>query len=629
MPQNKDPFAEFGAPVKVVKQAQAIENDPFAEFGPAIEPGDIPKPSLESARSFKMLAPAGPGSMLPRPRLSQPVKPEMAGDLNAQLNTRIGAKVAEDVPEFLKAAFAPPQYGPEKMTAAERFIPGYKMGKDLYGSTMQLLKTPREEVARAVGVKPEAVAEAAQNRDYPGLVAETAVPIAENIALGKVMEKILPAAKTAEATVPTAAERLKLKQAIRPGKDIRFDQHLDTAWGDLKDQVAQKGAPENLTQLDDQIKDAKKNLWEKSTELREKAAAVRPPIKGALPPATGEIETGVQQVRGESPGGVIPAERRAIVPEAPGGPSASVAEFPMEPVNAPQFLSGGAHPEMSGELTNPAVMSTRSAEVLRATRDRLVQVINNPEHFNSLSPTEQTAYVSQARRLSTLLEPGPRVPYGPAIDGSAVANAIERSIRPRTRMLKGGTLSELQSRADAYRGQKIPLNEAEDLLQDANREAAAWYQQATRDPHGPAYQVSSAAEAQAIREQLYKQIDQLADVDPGTAKDLKRRYGALDALHDHVVKRIPVAERQAPLNLAQQLSLGALALPAVFHDVHAAMAAPVPYAIATAARKMNSPEFLVKSALRPPMEAPELGAGTIGSLARSAIAPKKKEEKKK
>lgn len=346
---------------------------------------------------------------------------------------------------------------------------------------------------------------------------------------------------------------------------------------------------------------AKQRIWAKTQDLLSQAQNTKPPVKGLLPSPSASVETGLQKVVGEGTGDVLSA--------APaGGPKAS------EPI---QFLSGGAHPEISGRLTNPAVLQTRDASVLTATRDRLGAVINDAEHFSQLPQAEQEAYVNQFSRLNKLLEPGPNIPYGPTIDGNAIADAIDNSIRPRPQLFGSSSVQELQARANAYRGRQIPLTDAEELLQDANREASSWY--LTHDPHGPQFQASAAAEASAIRQQLYGQMDQLTKSAPGTAAQLKRTYGALDALHDFTSKRIPVISRQAPLNLAEQIAAGgggALLAEALLHqtgNLKSLLAAPVPWAAARLAKHVNSPEFLLEHALQP--------SAQIGRSARAAAGP--------
>jgi hypothetical protein len=479
-------------------------------------------------------------------------------------------------------------------------------------------------------------------------------------AVGGVLQTISPALnfvapEASEAAEASMARTGMLRQAIRPGgKPAQaFTKNVQDAWGAIQDSIAQNGGkiPTTLDEFDNLLKSAKQRIWGQNQELLNEAQNTRPQVKGLLQAPQASVQTGVQQVTGEAPGALIPAETRPVVQQGPaaqmklvprsdpgiGSSAASVPERIMgqqpevgaqaaavpnsvmgpKTVQGEQFLSGSAHPEMSGQLTNPGVLLTRDTSVLSATRDRLGAVINDTERFSQLPQGEQEAYMSQFSRLNKLLQPVPNVPHGPAIDGSSIADAIEGSIRPRHQLFGSSSVQELQSRANAYRGRRISLSDAEELLQDANREASSWYH--SPDPHGPQYQASAAAEASEIRNQLYKQIDQLTKSAPGTAAQVKRTYGALDALHDFTSKRIPVASRQAPLNLAEQIAAGgggALIAEALLHstgDVKSLLAAPVPWMAARLAKHVNSPEFLLEHALEP--------SAQIGRTARAGAAP--------
>src|SRR6185437_7855680 len=448
--------------------------------------------------------------------------------------------------------------------------------------------------------------------NYPGAAGTLTGLIGPALIQGGIEEAIEP--KTA--ITPSTTETLALRQALRPSdKDLLFNQRVSDAWPRIQEQVAENGTPKTLPEFDDLLKNAKKQVWAESSDLLNQAQSSRPPVKGLLPSAPGEIETAVPGVRGTQPGGVYPAESY---------PTERFNQSEMEPGETlspltPGYKSGGAHPELSGELTNPGVLSTRDTAALTATRDRLNSVISDQSHFETLSPGEQSAYLAQADRLNRLLEPGPEMPHGPTISGDVIADAIQQSIRPRNRFLQSSAYNELQDRANAYRGRQIPLTDAEDFLQDANTEAKGWYSQATRDPHGPQLGASAAAEATAIRSQLYKAIDSLTESDPGTAARLKREYGALDALHDYTAKRIPVFARQAPLNLAQQLLLGAARI-AFLLDEHYFRALLVPFLSATAASKLNTTEFLVRRAVSPPLEIPPLLRRGIKVGGRAGVA---------
>jgi len=459
-----------------------------------------------------------------------------------------------------------------------------------------------------------------------GIAETTDHPIMGPIhAVGGALQTLSPALnfvapESSEVAEASMARTGMLRRALRPGGKPAeaFTKNVQDAWGAIQDSIAQNGGklPTTLDEFDNLLKSAKQRIWGQSQELLNQAQNTRPPVKGLFEAPRTPVQTGVQQVTGEAPGGVIPAESTPA--NRFGQPPFQSDQFtPARAEQPPQFLSGSQHPEMSGQLTNPGVLLTRDTAALQATRNRLASVINDQENFSKLGPAEQEAYTAQLSRLNKLLQPGPNVPHGPAIDGNAIANAIEASVRPRPKLFDSSSVQELQSRANAYRGRKISLTDAEELLQDANREASSWYH--SPDPHGPQFQASAAAEASEIRNQLYKQIDQLTKSAPGTAAQIKRTYGALDALHDFTSKRIPVASRQAPLNLAEQIAAGgggALIAEALLHstgDIKSLLAAPAPWMAARVAKHVNSPEFLLEHALEP--------SAQIGRTARAGAAP--------
>lgn len=479
-------------------------------------------------------------------------------------------------------------------------------------------------------------------------------------AVGELVDKVLP--KGGEAT-PTPTRTTMLSRALRPGGKAakNFPQNVQNAYPAIQDEIAQNGGqvPTSLGDFSNMLSAARKRIWGNVQDLLNKAQSQRPPVKGLLQSAPGSVQTGVQQVAGEAAGGVIPAESRPIVQPGPpaelqmaarvdkgigstaasvperimgqqpavGAQAAAIPDSVMGPktVQSEQFLSGSEHPEMSGQLTNPATLVTRDLSALKATRDRLATVVNS-DQFAQLGPAEQEAYSAQLNRLSKLLEAPKDVPHGPAIDGNLVADAIEKSARPRPKLF--GQTDEIQARANAYRGRRIPLTDSEELLQDANREASAWY--LARDPHGPQLQASAAAEGSSIRDQLYRQIDQLTKSDPGKYGQLKKTYGALEALQDFTNKRIPVVTRQAPINLLEGGAgiAGVIELMNHLHDWKGAAAAPLPWLAAKGVRYINSPEFLLKQSLKQPANVPApIRAAAIGTARVAPLAQKKEQNK--
>lgn len=139
------------------------------------------------------------------------------------------------------------------------------------------------------------------------------------------------------------------------------------------------------------------------------------------------------------------------------------------------------------------------------------------------------------------------------IDGNAIADQMVNSIDKRTALQNPELVDKVKAIADTYRRQ-IPLNEAEDFLQSANKDLNTYYtknkvgrQVAENDPEIS----STVAEAESLRKALYSKLDQVSG--PGAAQ-LKQAYGALTNVEKELYGRQLVAARQAPESLSEQLS---------------------------------------------------------------------------
>lgn len=142
---------------------------------------------------------------------------------------------------------------------------------------------------------------------------------------------------------------------------------------------------------------------------------------------------------------------------------------------------------------------------------------------------------------------------GATIDGNAIADAMIKNIDKRTAIQNPGLVDKVKAVADTYR-RPIPLNDAEDFLQSANKDLNTYYtknkvgqQVAMNDPEIS----STVAEANALRDALYSKLDQVAG--PGAAQ-LKKAYGSLTNMEKELYGRQLVAARQNPESLSEQLS---------------------------------------------------------------------------
>lgn len=139
------------------------------------------------------------------------------------------------------------------------------------------------------------------------------------------------------------------------------------------------------------------------------------------------------------------------------------------------------------------------------------------------------------------------------LDGNSIADAMEATIDRRFRSQNPRAVEKIMETANSYR-RKLTVDEAEEFLQSVNNELSSYYAKskvgqdvARRDP-STGYLV---AEAEALRDVLYKKIGELTGKDGG---QLKRVYGALSNLEKETRGRALVSARQNPNSLQEQLS---------------------------------------------------------------------------
>ncbi len=123
--------------------------------------------------------------------------------------------------------------------------------------------------------------------------------------------------------------------------------------------------------------------------------------------------------------------------------------------------------------------------------------------------------------------------------------------------------------------------------------------------------------ADGMRELLYKELEAKGEKVPA---QLRQQYGALKEIEKVFTKRIPVADRQSPMNLAQIISLGAGSLEAggaiaTGHPLEAALGT-IPLVVTSAQKARQAPESLIRQGLK--AGSSEGTESAIGNLAKSA-----------
>lgn len=141
------------------------------------------------------------------------------------------------------------------------------------------------------------------------------------------------------------------------------------------------------------------------------------------------------------------------------------------------------------------------------------------------------------------------------IDGSPIADAIERSIPAKVKLENPAKADGLRAIADRYR-RAFTLDELEQLIQDSNAELNAYY---AKNPMAKSRALKAdpevghtVAQADAARKLLYDTLD--AGGQGAAPREINRRYGAVAQIEEEAYRRQNVADRQAPESLSQQLS---------------------------------------------------------------------------
>jgi hypothetical protein len=139
------------------------------------------------------------------------------------------------------------------------------------------------------------------------------------------------------------------------------------------------------------------------------------------------------------------------------------------------------------------------------------------------------------------------------VDGDIIANKIlEVGNNPKLQRETPELLEKLKAKADVYKG-KIPVEEAEEILQQTNAELEALYRSKNINKKLAASDPMTKADMNLAVE-IRKQLDTILDgLDNKTFAGLKKMYGDLVTVAGEVEGRWIVNERQNIVGLAEQL----------------------------------------------------------------------------
>lgn len=147
---------------------------------------------------------------------------------------------------------------------------------------------------------------------------------------------------------------------------------------------------------------------------------------------------------------------------------------------------------------------------------------------------------------------------GLEIDGSAVADAMQRSVPKKLALENPDAANRLVEAANVYR-RRFSLDDMETFLRETNAELDGFYSMypgAQRKALAANPQVASLdAQARAIRQAIDDGLNRIADGGGDAARELRRRYGALLDVEGEAFRRMNVAARQQPESLSEQIGI--------------------------------------------------------------------------
>ena len=202
----------------------------------------------------------------------------------------------------------------------------------------------------------------------------------------------------------------------------------------------------------------------------------------------------------------------------------------------------------------------------------------------------------------------------------SIGDEIEKAITPELEYWEPTEAADMKSFAKKFH-KNMTIQEAHNTLEFFNAKLKRFYNAAPQDDAAVTKIDGSIASLEkasdALRKKMFDEIEARGQKSPEL---LRRQYGASADIERIFAKRIPVADRQQPMNLAQIISLaggaGEAATALLTGHPLAAIAGAVPPVVATAVKLRQLPESLIRQGLR--AGAREGVESTAGKIAKTA-----------
>jgi hypothetical protein len=258
-----------------------------------------------------------------------------------------------------------------------------------------------------------------------------------------------------------------------------------------------------------------------------------------------------------------------------------------------EALVAAGRPSVSEDVGFRKALTTAAPRIIEAAKESPLKTVGDFEDL-----LHDTAQNIRQKEFGPMIER-----HGEqSVSAQPVADNIRSAITDQMREYAPEQADELENFASKF-VKNMPLAKAESDLQYFNAELRKFYklnsvdQSAALKTSGTVAKYEAAADG--LRDLIYGRLRDLGENAP---EELQRQYGALKNLERVFGKRATVSDRQAPLNLAQILSLaggaGEAATALLMGHPLAAVAGAVPLAVATAAKMRNAPESLVRQGVK-------------------------------
>lgn len=278
------------------------------------------------------------------------------------------------------------------------------------------------------------------------------------------------------------------------------------------------------------------------------------------------------------------------------------------------FVAAG-RPSVSEDAGFRKALTTAAPRILEAAKETPLKTVGDFEDL-----LHDTAQNIRQKEFGPMVERhGDQM-----VSAQPVADNIRSAITDQMREYAPEQADELETFASKFK-KNMPLAKAESDLQYFNAELRKFYklnavdQSAALKTSGTVAKYEAAADG--LRDLVYGRLKELGENAP---EELQKQYGALKNLERVFGKRATVSDRQAPLNLAQVLSLaggaGEAATALLMGHPLAAIAGAVPIAVSTAAKMRNAPESLVRQGVKALREEAAPKTPVIGKIAKRAAA---------